>query len=320
MLRRFLSLIFAAAPLLLPPCAWARLSVLTTVFPPYDFARAVAGERADVSMLLPPGAEAHDFEPTPRDIIKIQGCSLFIYTGGENDVWIEKMLSSFGEKRPKTLRMMDCVPLLDEEEPEGGSAGHHHGHDEDDAHGGGHAISEHGHGKDEHVWTSVENSMMIVASIADALSELDSGGAEYFAANAEAYNAGLAALKDDFASVVSSSARRHVLFADRFPFVYFAHELGLTYDAAFSGCSTETEPSAATVVRLVRRVEELALPAVFTMELTSTKMADSICEVTGAERLLLNSGHNLTRGQFEGGMTYTDILRENLEALKAALN
>lgn len=316
MKRKVFALLSTMFLVLYPITAFARLSVITTIFPPYDFARSIAGENADVEMLLPPGAEAHDFEPTPRDIIKIQNCSLFIYIGGENDVWIEKIFNSFGKKKPRTIRLMDCVSLLDRlnstYKENAKNYYSHLGHVHKDDYSGG--------GYDEHVWTSLANSMKIVSKIADEMCSLDPLNAKNFSENAETLNAELQKLDGEFSSLIASSKRRHVLFADRFPFIYFAQEYGLSYDSAFSGCSNEAEPSAAAVAFLAKRTAELELPVVFTMELSSSKMAESICEITGAKHLVLNSGHNVTRDQMERGITFLDILRANLEALRAALN
>lgn len=288
-----------------------KLKIVTTIFPQFDFARQIAGDRADVTMLLQPGAESHSYEPTPQDIKNIQNCDLFIYTGGENDVWVDGILDSMGEQKPDTLRLVDCVPTVEEEIVEGME------HDADEAQG-------HSHGDDgeidEHVWTSPKNAVEIVKKMTGLISEKDPDNAGTYEENSAAYIGQLEKLDSDFRQAVDHGTRRTILFGDRFPFRYFAEEYGLTYYAAFPGCAAETEASAATVAFLVDTVKEQHLPVVFTIELSNGKIADSICETTGAKKLTMYSCHNVTKDQMEVGATYLSLMTDNLESLRAALN
>lgn len=283
------------------------VSVVTTGFAAYDFARQLLGERGEAELLIPPGSETHSFEPTPKDIIDIQNCDLFIYTGGESEAWVADVLESVGGG-VRAVTLMDCVELLEEETVEG-MEDPHAGHD-------------HGHGAeyDEHVWTSPRNAALICGKIAAALSEADPQGAESYAATLEDYCAQLDELDAAFTEVVESGARRTVVFADRFPLLYFARAYGLEYFAAYPGCSDDAEPSAATVAFLIDKVREEDIPVVFHIELSNELMADTVCDETGAEKRLFSACHNVTRAQFESGVTYMELMWDNVDALREALS
>lgn len=294
----------------------SELSVVATIFPPYDFTRQIAGDDADVIMLLSPGAESHSYEPTPQDIKTIQSCDLFIYTGGESDVWVEDILSSMGDQMPETLRLVDCVPTVTEEIVEGME----HGHEEHEDHGDLEDHEDHEEETDEHVWTSPQNAIKIVENITSKLCEMDPDNAGSYEKNSAGYIEQLEMLDASFREVVGQAERRTILFGDRFPFRYFADEYGLDYYAAFPGCSDETEASAATVAFLINKVNEEQIPVIFTIERSNGKLADSICEATGAEKRILYSCHNVTRNQLDSGATYLSMMMENVESLRAALN
>ena len=294
----------------------SELSVVATIFPPYDFTRQIAGDDADVIMLLSPGAESHSYEPTPQDIKTIQSCDLFIYTGGESDVWVEDILSSMGDQMPETLRLVDCVPTVTEEIVEGME----HGHEEHEDHGDLEDHEDHEEETDEHVWTSPQNAIKIVENITSRLCEMDPDNAGGYEKNSAGYIEQLEMLDASFREVVGQAERRTILFGDRFPFRYFADEYGLDYYAAFPGCSDETEASAATVAFLINKVNEEQIPVIFTIERSNGKLADSICEATGAEKRILYSCHNVTGNQLDSGATYLSMMMENVESLRAALN
>ena len=290
------------------------ISVVTTNFPPYDFVRAIAGNDAkiNISMLLPPGSESHSFEPTPQDIITIQDCDVFIYTGGENDVWVDRILQSIDTSNIKIVRMMDEVAVVEEVIVEGMEDDEDHGHDH-----------EHGHEEavvyDEHVWTSPKNAVSIVRGITDVLCEIDTENAALLRENSDAFCAELGELDKQFQAVVDGAKRKIIVFGDRFPFRYFADAYGLTYFAAFPGCSTDTEPSAATVAFLINKIREEKIPVVFHIELSNERMADTIAEETGAKKLLLHACHNITKKDFDSGVTFLEIQLANVPRLKEAL-
>ena len=309
-----------------------KISVVTTIFPPYDFVREIAGDEADIKMLLKPGEETHSYEPTPQDIIAIQNSDVFIYTGGENDVWVEDILSSMPDSDLVTLRLVDCVETVEEEQVEGmkGSAGHDHDEEDyDDVHGGhtdeadeadGEDEEESPHEADEHVWTSPVNASLIAEQIKNVLSKADPDNRGMYEENTLAYQEQLAELDGQFQEVVDHAKRNIMIFGDRFPFRYFADEYGLEYYAAFPGCAGDTEPSAATMAFLIEKVKEEKVPAVLKMELSSADIANAIAEATGTEVKVFYSCHNLSADDFENGETYLSMMQKNVETLKEVLN
>lgn len=280
------------------------ISVVATVFAPYDFARQLVGERGEVTLLLPPGSEAHSYEPSPKDIIEIQNCDLFIYGGGVSDAWVSDVLESVGGE-VRTVTLMDCVELLEEEHVEGMEV------DEDEHEG---EIE-----YDEHVWTSPRNAELICEKIAAALCEVDPEGAEEYGTALESYCAQLDELDAAFTEVVENGVRDTVVFGDRFPLLYFAKAYGLNYYAAWPGCADEAEPSAATVTFLIDKVKAEGIPVVFHIELSNEDMADTICNETGAKKMLFSACHNVTRAQFDAGVTYLELMWQNVDALREAL-
>ena len=283
-----------------------KINVTTTIFPPYDFVRRIAGDKVNLTMLLPPGAESHSFEPSPRDIITIQNSDIFIYAGGESERWMSRILQSINTDKMKILAMVDAVELVEEEIVEG--------MEED---GGGEADE---YAYDEHVWTSPRNAILIVRSITDILCEADAANAAFFRQNAGAYIGALEELDASFGAIVAGAKRNTIVFGDRFPFRYLADAYGLKYFAAFPGCSAETEPSAATVAFLINKIKAEKIPVVFYIELSNERMATTICEETGAKKLLLHSCHNVTKREFDSGDGYLEIMRRNAENLREALN
>ena len=256
---------------------------------------------------MKPGEESHSYEPTPQDIIAIQNCDLFIYVGGENDEWVEDILSSMDTGRMATLRLVDCVDTVEEEHVEGMK--------------GNHREEEENQGEDdEHVWTSPLNAVKIVEQIKEELCEIDSENAPDYEENAEAYVAQLKELDQEFQDVVDHSKRKLMIFGDRFPFRYFAEAYGLDYYAAFSGCASDTEPSAATMAFLINKVQDENIKTVLKMELSNENIAKAIAEATNADVKEFYSCHNLTAEQFADGETYLSLMEKNVETLREVLN
>lgn len=279
--------------------------VVATNFPAFDFARQVAGDSAEVAMLLPPGAESHTYEPTPRDILMIQNADLFVYVGGESDAWVEDILSSFDHEVP-VLRMIDCVAAVEEELVAGMEE------EEEEA---GEEEAEY----DEHVWTSPVNAVRIEQAIEKALQTLDPANASAYQANSDAYTQQLEALDQGFKDFFSGVRVKTLILGDRFPLRYFADEYGLTYYAAFPGCSTETEPSAATIAFLIDKVRTEGVSTVFYIEFSNHLVADSIAEETGVKTALYHSCHNVSQADLDAGATYLTLMASNLETLKGAM-
>lgn len=297
-----------------------RISVVTTIFPQYDFVRQIAGDSVDLKMLLKPGEETHSYEPTPQDIIAIQNSDIFIYVGGENDAWVEDILDSMPDAGMRTLKLIDCVDTVEEEHVEGMQEQPGHRHEEEEYHGDETEEAHSVHEIDEHVWTSPVNASAIVDEIKELLAQTDPENRQRYEENAEAYEAELAALDAAFREVVDNAGRRLVIFGDRFPFRYFADEYGLDYYAAFPGCASDTEPSAAVMAFLINKVAEEKVPAVLKMELSNENIANAIAEATGTEVRTFYSCHNLTAEEFENGETYLSMMQKNVETLKEVLN
>ena len=356
----------------------SRLQVVTTIFPQYDFARHIAGDRADVTMLLKPGEEVHSYEPTPQDIKKIQNCDLFIYVGGENDVWVENILDSVkgDQEGPQTVRLLALVETYSEEQLEGmmEEKGHDHDHehepegtaeeDHDHDHKADasdqntkgtdtHSTHVHSHEEepDEHVWTSPQNCVILIEKLTEEFCAADPVNAEYYRKNGDAYRKEFEELDARYRDMAASAPRKTILFGDRFPFRYLAEELGLTCYAAFPGCSSESEPSAATIAFLIDKAAEEKLPVIFQIEFSNGNIARAISEAaelkmkinaakqaeesSGGENnsglsaaeaggmkiqvLQLHSCHNITADEFKSGQTCLSLMTKNLEALRTAL-
>ena len=274
-----------------------KLQIVCTSFPAYDFAREIAGDMAELTLLIKPGSEVHSYEPTPKDMIRIQESDLFICNGGESEQWAKTLITP----ELNTIYMMDCVDTVEES-----ADGIYNAEDGEPE-------------LDEHVWTSPLNAIKISEEICNALCKLDTDNAEAYKTNFTAYKAQLMALDREFRQVIKNSGKHTLVFADRFPMRYFALEYGLDCYAAFPGCSSETEPSAKTVAYLIDRVREDKIPAVLYMEFSNQKMADVICEDTGCKKLPFYSAHSVSAEQFEQGVSYLDLMRINLNSLKEAL-
>lgn len=283
----------------------SKISVVSTIFASYDFTRQIGGDNIELTMLLKPGMESHDYDPTPKDIINIRNADLFIYVGGESDEWVNDILESNEQKPKKVISLMSCVDNVQEETVEGMET-----------------EEENSDGKaeyDEHVWTSPKNAVIITKKISEALKELDKENAPKFEKNTVDYCTRLSSLDNEFKNVVANAKRKTLIFGDRFPFRYFVDEYELKYYAAFPGCASESEPSASTVSFLIEKVREEKIPVVFTIEFSSGKVADVICESTDAKKRMFHSCHNITQEEFNDGVTYIELMNENLKNLKEAL-
>lgn len=296
-----------------------KLQIAATLFPAYDFARQIAGNRAQVTLLVPPGSEAHSYEPTPQDIILLNRCALLIANGGESETWLDAVTDSL-DSTPETIYMLNCVSALEEETVDGMqsggilSRGHDHAHEEEHDHDHGEELE-----YDEHVWTSPVNAIAICEAIRDTLCAIDPDYSAYYTENCHVYTNKLAALDEQFRAVVSDAEYHTLIFADRFPVRYFVEEYGLEYYAAFPGCADDAEPSARTVAFLIDKVREERVPAVFYIEFSNQKMADIIAEDTGCKTLLFHSCHNITAEELENGAEYLALMQQNLLNVKEAL-
>lgn len=317
-----------------------RLTVVTTIFPYYDFLRNIADDKINLRLLLPPGSEPHDYEPSPSDIIDINNADLFIYTGGESDAWAESVLNGI-DSSVHTLRLIDFVePVMVEDEHE------HHADSISDAKEEEHAQSEfdegqdehshsdsafeddhqseaeHGEGseQDEHIWTSPENAVIITQTISTEIQKIDSENAEYYKSTTAEYLKKLNDLNNEFKKIREDASRDMIVFGDRFPIVYLAKELSLNYDCAFPGCSHDTEPGITTVKRLINTVRDNDIPVVFYLDFSNRAVADLLCEDSNAVAQRYHSCHNVSAEDFNSGVTYIDLMEQNACALREALN
>ena len=285
----------------------AGISVVTTIFPAYDFARAVIGDDGSVSMLIKPGTEIHTYDPTTADIAKIQACDVFIYNGGEADAWVDTVLDSIDTGHMTIIRMMDAVTPVEEESVEGMEA-------EQEAHDATEIEY------DEHIWTAPANAILIVNAIRDAMCKLDPINTEAYCENSDAYVLQIQNVQEEITTIVAQAKHKTIVVGDRFPFRYFVEEFGLDYRAAFNGCSEDTEASASTIAYLIDTIEQNNLSAVFYIELSNQQIAKTISEQTGAQMLELNSCHNISQENFDSGLNYVDIMKQNAENLRIGLN
>ena len=288
-----------------------KLQIVTTVFPEYDWVKNVLGDRAssaEITLLSGNGVDMHSYQPTAEDIMKISTCDLFIYVGGESDAWVKKALENPKNKNRRVINLMEVLGenARQEELVEGMQ-----GEDEEDE-------AEY----DEHVWLSFQNAVTFSFRISTELGKLDPDHAQDYHDNAKKYSDQLLALKAEYQKAVDASAGKTILVADRFPFRYLVDEFGLSYYAAFKGCSAETEASFETVIFLAGKVDELGLKTVLTIDGGSRKIADSVISNTKDKNqtvLALNSMQSVTKKDIEGGATYLSVMTDNLEVLKQAL-
>ena len=322
-----------------------KLKVAVTLFPYYDFVRQIAGDQVDLQMVIPAGMDSHSFEPTPADIRTIQHADVLISNGGTMEHWLDETLAALDTTNMTIVTMMDYVDTVEEEIVEGmEDAGHDHDHahshaaadDHDHSHetpeehaAHAHEADDHdyvdhdGHEEeieyDEHIWTSPVNAMRMVDVIAETLTERDPDHGAMYQAGAAAYLEELERLDKEFREVRDSAVHDMIVMGDKFPLRYFADTYGLRYRAAFSGCSSDTEPSARTIAYLIDKVKEEGLPVIYYLELSSHRVAEIIGEETGAVPLLFHSCHNVTRRQFEEGVTYLELMEQNVKNLREGL-
>ncbi len=296
-----------------------KLSIVTTIFPEYDWVREILGEKADnaeITMLLDNGVDLHSYQPTADDIVKISDCDLFIYVGGESDEWVEDALRNAANGNMKVINLLEVLgdSVKTEEIVEGMQEAEHEHEDAEEY--------EHEEEADEHVWLSLKNAKMLVRVISKALQELDPDSKDIYAANADAYVKKLSALDAEYQAAVDAASNKTILFGDRFPFRYLVDDYGLHYYAAFVGCSTETEAGFETISFLAKRVDEWKLPCVLTIEGAQHKIAETVVRNTTAKNqrvLTMDSMQSTTSKDVKNGTTYLSVMEKNLSVLKEAL-
>ncbi len=277
-----------------------KLLITASNFAEYDFARAVAGEKAEIKMLIPPGRDMHSFEPSASDIVEIENSDLFIYIGGESDSFVERILSSLDNDKLKTLKMSEFVSLCEEHEH---TEHHHHSEEE----------------YDEHIWLSPENAVSMISAIKNALCEIDAENSEFYTKNAEEYSNEILTVAKATADKVNNARVKVIAVADRNPYRYFTEYYGLSSVAAFAACSEDTDADLHTVLNLIETVKNEKLSAVFVTEMGNRDLAQTVADNTGAKILTLHSYHNISAEDFGSGVTYLDLMKENCESLAQGL-
>ncbi|MBQ3841888.1 MAG: zinc ABC transporter substrate-binding protein [Ruminiclostridium sp.] len=300
------ALLLSGAMLLVTGCGQAEkpqdtggIKVVTVNFPPYDFVKQITDGEIIPEMLLKGGQDAHTFEPTAKDIIKINEADIFIYTGGESDEWVDTIAESI-DSNVRIIKMMDCIGdgLIEEDSDE--HEDHYHSQET---------------GYDEHIWTSPKNAIAISKGITDALCEIAPENAQKYRDGLAAYTAELETLSDEL-QAAADALDKPLIFGDRFPFKYMAHDYGIEYLAAFSGCSTDTEPSAAKMTELIEKAGQTGAKVIFHIEFSTGKVADAVAEAVGAQTRLMHSCHTLSDSDISAGETYVSVMRKNIEAMR----
>ena len=295
------------------------LKIVTTIFPIYDWVKNILGEKFDknnVSILLDNSVDLHNYQPTSADIVKISNSDLFIYIGGESDKWVPSVLEQVSNKKLKAISLMEYInaDLRPEEEKEGMEEDHEEEHEGEE---------EHEEEYDEHIWLSLKNAKKLVSAISNVLQELDADNKSIYAENTTQYIDKLQTLDKEYADATNTDGNKTLIFGDRFPFLYMTKDYGLDYYATFKGCSAETEASFKTIAFLAQRLDEYNLDYIFTIEGTNHKIAETIIENSNNKDrkiLTLNSMQSTTTKDIESGSNYIDIMQNNLDVLKQALN
>ena len=312
------TLFLAAAILFASSFAFAKNSkktIICTIYPQYDWVMNIVRDKTDIfdiSYLTQKGMDLHNYQPNIQDIAKLTECDLFVFVGGESDKWVQKAVSQVKNKSLKAFNMMEI--LADKVREEEFVEGMEHNHEEDE---------EDEAEYDEHVWLSLKNAKIIVEKLSTQIAELDSANSKFYKSNAQSYIAKLDKLDKEYEQAVSSSKNKTILFGDRFPFRYLADDYGINYFAAFIGCSTDTEASFETIAFLSRKVDELNLHTILTIEKSDKKIAETIKKNSKSKNqkiLEMNSIQSISAREIKNGTNYIELMKQNLSVLKAALN
>lgn len=277
-----------------------KIKVIATLFPQYDFVKQIGKDKVSVTLLLPPGVESHVYEPKPSDIVKIHSSDMFVYTGKDMEPWADTILQSV--EKINVVDVSKNVQLQkevhDEDEPENSNEPEY----------------------DPHIWLNPSNAKVMVDNVVEGLINMDPSNSDFYKQNGEEYKKEIDKLDKDIQAVVDNGKRKKIVFGGRFAFAYFIQKYNLDYVAAYDSCSTETEPSVSVISKVISSVKENNIPVVFYEEFSAHTVADSIANQSGAQTLLFHSVHNVSREELSSGITYIDLMRQNLNNLKIALN
>lgn len=324
-----------------------KISIVCTTFPQYDWVKNILGEEAErfyVTLLLDNGVDMHSYQPAVKDIATAGSSDLFIYVGGESDTWVEDALKEAKNKDLKAINLMETLDnfVKEEEVVEGmqeerKSLGHSHeksskekqeqtqkeSHENSQEINGQKEAADEEPEYDEHIWLSIRNAEIMVKNIEKAIEQLDSDNAKVYQNNAENYIKKLDTLDKQYANTIQNAKYKAILFGDRFPFRYMADDYDLKYYAAFAGCSAETMAGFETVTFLAKKANELRLPVILTIENSDGRIAEAVKSNTTKKNqkiLAMNSLQSVTKEQIADGITYLQVMQENLSVLSEALN
>jgi len=276
-----------------------RIKIIATLFPQYDFARQIAGDKANIKLLLPPGVESHTFDPKPSEMIEIYKADLFIYTGENMEPWAQTIINGITDDNLTVIDCSENIELL------------HNDNDGDDGHE---------HGADPHIWLDPDNAIMMLQNILEALCVKDPENTFFYTQNAIDYAAKLQKLDEDIFDVINNSKRNVIVFGGRFSYIYFLRHFNLDYVTAYDSCSTNAEPSMAKILYVITFIKENNIPCIYHEELSAHQVAKTIAKETGRKSLQFSTAHNVTKKEFDDGITFLDIMYANLENLKKGLN
>ena len=283
-----------------------KMKIVVTTFSCYDLSRQIVGDKANVAFLLGPGVDAHSYEPSSGDLTKIQNADVFIYIGGEMEKWVDKVLDAkiIDENKTTLIKVSDCVETIEEQEVDGVEV---------------EAKEEEDGAFDEHIWTSPTNAILMMEYLSDNFSKKDPENQEIYKNNSKEYIEKIKEVGQKIQEIVNNKKRDRLVFGDKMPMQYFLNEYDLKASAAFSGCSTEADPSAKTITYLINKVKEENIPVVLYIELSTGKTAKSIAKETGAKAMQIQTLHNISKEDFNNGETYVSLMTRNLDVLKEAL-
>lgn len=286
-----------------------KVQIVATLFPQYDFARQIGGDKVNVSLLLTPGTETHTYEPTPQDLIRINDSDLFVYTGKYMEPWAERIVGSI-DSDTKILDASKNINLIHSEEDE------HDENEEDEHH---HEEEHHHHEFDPHIWLDPQNAIVMVNNITEELCSIDKENEEYYRANSERIIAEINELDKDIENTIKNSNKNKIAFGGTFAYAYFINKYKLEYVTAYDSCGESSEPSVAKVKEVIDYMKKNDIKVVFYQEASSGRIADSIAKETGAKKLVFHTIHNATQEEIDNGETYISLMKKNLENLKQAL-
>ncbi len=277
-----------------------KLTVVTTLFPLYDFAKNIGGQYADVSLLLPPGVESHGFEPRPEDIVRINKADAFIYTGKHMEPWAEKILKSIDNRGLIVVDSGTGIKHIEED-----------GHD----HKQGKVEQE----MDPHIWLDFGNAQKMVDNMLEGFIKADAANADAYRKNAEQYKTMLSDLDNKFREGLASCSTKYFIHGGHYTFGYMARRYGLNYISAYRGFSPDSEPSAKRLAELVKKMKKHNAEYIFYEELVSPRVADTIAKETGAALLQLHAAHNITKEEWDSGVTFAGLMEQTLSNLKTGM-